>query len=266
MAAPTKAPEPTTPPAKKSSFPASGKVVTIIVPYNAGGATDVSTRLIASLMEKDLGVPVQVVNKPGGGSQIGVTELATSAPDGYTIGITAFPAVITTYLDPSRQAVFSRDSFVPIGAFMDNPVVTSVIADSPYKTIQEVIDAAKADPGSIKAGTTGIMGPSHLGLLQLQQEAGIELATVHFTGGAPQMQALLGGHIDIGNNIVPEVVGPQKSGQIRPLAIMDKEKSDYLPDVETYTSKGYSVISTSPSEYQPPRARQTRRYRSSRRP
>ncbi len=247
-AQPTAAPaaQPTAAPAKTVDFPAKGKSITVIVPYDAGGATDVATRLIASLMEKDLGVPVQVVNKPGAGSQVGVTELSLAKPDGYTIGITAFPAVITTYLDPARKAAFSRKSFEPIGSFMVNPVVSSVAANSPYKTLKEVIDAAKANPGKVKAGTTGILGPSHLGLLMLQKAAGIQLATVHFTGGAPEMTALLGGHIDLADNIVPEVISPNKSGQIRPLGVMDKAESSYLPGVKTFEAQGYPVVSTSP--------------------
>lgn len=248
-AAPTKAGAPATavpssPPAK-AAYP-KGQPITVIVPYSAGGATDIATRLLATLMEKDLGSPVQVVNKPGAGSQVGVTELSTAKPDGLVIGITAFPAVITTYLDPQRKAVFSRKSFEPIGAFMDNPVVSSVAAGSPYKSMKEVVDAAKSSPGKIRAGTTGILGPSHLGLLQLQKETGIQLAPVHFDGGAPQMTALLGGHIDLASNIVPEVVSAVKSGQIRPLAIMDKAESKYLSGVPTFTAQGLSVVSTSP--------------------
>jgi tripartite-type tricarboxylate transporter receptor subunit TctC len=248
VAQPTTAPaaQPSAAPAKAIDFPAKGKSITVIVPYDAGGATDIATRLIASLMEKDLGVPVQVVDKPGAGSQVGVTELSLAKPDGYTIGVTAFPAVITTYLDPTRKASFSRKSFEPVGNFMVNPVVSSVAVDSPYKTLKEVIDAAKANPGKIRAGTTGILGPSHLGLLMLQKATGIELATVHFTGGAPEMTAVLGGHIDMADNIVPEVLSPNKSGQIRPLGVMDTAASTYLSGIKTFTEQGYPVVSTSP--------------------
>ena len=227
-------------------FPAKGKPITIIVPFAAGGGTDVAARLLASLMEKDLGVPVQIVNRPGAGSQVGVSALATSKPDGYTIGITPFPHTMTTYLDPERKAVFSRSSFEPVGAFFTNPVISSVGAGSPYKTLKEVIDAAKANPGKIKAGATGILGPSHLGLLQLQQVAGLQLAAVQFDGGAPQMTALLGGHIDLATNITPEVMGPSKAGQIRLLGVMDKTESPFLAGVKTFESQGYPVVSTSP--------------------
>lgn len=238
--------QPTVVPEKTVDFPTKGKVITFIVPYDAGGATDLAARMIATLMEKDLGVSVQIVNKPGAGSQVGVTELSLAKPDGYTIGVTSFPAVITTYLDPSRQAAFSRKSFELIGSFMVNPVVSSVAADSPYKTLRELVDAAKANPGKIRAGTTGILGPSHLGLLMLQKATGIQLATVHFTGGAPEMTALLGGHIDVADNIVPEVLSPNKAGQIRPLGVMDKTESSYLPGVKTFEAQSYPVVSTSP--------------------
>jgi len=227
-------------------FPAKGKSITIIVPFAAGGGTDIAARLLASLMEKDLGVPVQIVNKPGAASQVGVTALATSKPDGYTIGTTPFPHIMTTYLDPARKAVFSRSSFEPVGAFFVNPVVSSVTAGSPYKSLKEIVDAAKANPQKIKAGTTGILGPSHLGLLQLQKVTGVQLAPVHFDGGAPQMTALLGGHIDLATNIVPEVMSPSKAGQIRLLGVMDKTESRFLPGVKTFESQGYSVVSTSP--------------------
>ncbi len=234
------------PVAAAADFPAKGKSITIIVPFAAGGGTDVASRLLAALMEKDLGVSVQILNKPGAGSQVGVTALATSKPDGYTVGITPFPHTMTTYLDPARKAVFSRSSFEPVGAFFTNPVISSVGPSSSYTTLKDVIAAAKANPGKIKAGATGILGPSHLGLLQLQQVAGVQFAAVQFDGGAPQMTALLGGHIDLATNITPEVLGPSKAGQIRLLGVMDKTESPFLAGVKTFEAQGYPVVSTSP--------------------
>lgn len=249
--APTKAAEPTklaatAAPAKKVDYPAKGKPVTVIVPYAAGGATDVAARLLFSIVEKDLGTPMQIVNKPGAGSQIGVTYLVTSKPDGYTIGHVAFPAVITTYLDPERKAVFSRKDFEPIGKYFSNPVVASVRADSPYKTLKDLIDGAKANPGKIKAGTTGLLGPSHLAILELQRLTGAQFAIVHFDGGNPQMTALLGGHIDLGGNTTPEVLSPFKAGQIRPLGVMAKNESKFLPGTKTFEAQGYTLQASSP--------------------
>lgn len=237
---------PTAVPAQKVDYPTKGKSINMIVPYAAGGATDVAARLLAGIIEKDLGAPMPVVNKPGAGSQVGVTELSVAKPDGYTIGNVAFPAAITSYLDPERKATFNRKSFEPIGKYFSNPVVVSVLADSPYKSFQDLIDAAKAKPGQIKAGTTGLLGPSHLALLQLQQMAGIQLAIVHFDGGNPQMTALLGGHINVGLNTTPEVMSPFKSNKIRPLAVMAKNESKFLPGVKTLESLGYKLTAESP--------------------
>ncbi len=230
----------------KTDFPIKGRTISLIVPFAAGGGTDVAARLLGNLMEKDLGVQVMIVNKPGAGSQVGVTALATAKPDGYTIGVTPFPHIMTCYLDPQRQAVFSRASFEPVGAFMVNPVISSVAAGSPHKSLKDVLEAAKANPGTIKAGTTGILGPSHLGLLQLQKVTGVKFAVVHFDGGAPQMTALLGGHIDLASNITPEVMGPSRAGQIRVLGVMDKRESPFLRGVPTLESQGYPVVATSP--------------------
>ena len=233
-------------PARAAELPAKGRSVSVIVPFAAGGGTDVAARLLASLMEKDLGVQVQIVNKPGAGSQVGVTALATAKPDGYTIGVTPFPHTISTYLDPERKAVFSRRSFEPIGFYMVNPVIASVAADSPYKTLKELVGAAKANPGKIKIGHTGGLSSFELGMLMFQRVAGIQLAAVQFDGGAPILTATLGGHIDIALNITPEVVGFIKGGQVRGLGVMDKVESKFLPGIKTFESQGYPVMATSP--------------------
>jgi tripartite-type tricarboxylate transporter receptor subunit TctC len=248
-AAPTAAPapQPTAAPAVKAvDYPAKGRSISLIVPFAAGGGTDIASRLMASLMEKDLGSPVQVVNKGGAGGQLGFTEIAASKADGYTIGIIAIPHVITSYLDPERKATFTRQSFEPIGQFMVNPVVLTVGADSPFKTAKDLVDAAKASPATVKIGHTGGRSSTELGMLQLQKAAGVQLAPVQFDGGAPQLTALLGGHIDVATNITPEVVGPIAAGQVRVLGVMDKVESKFLPGVKTLDAQGYAVEATSP--------------------
>lgn len=233
-------------PAASADFPAKGRPITIIVPFAAGGGTDTATRLLANLMEKDLGVGVQVVNKPGGGAQIGITALATSKPDGHTIGVSPFPHVMSLYLDPDRKAAFSRQSFEPIGDYMVNPIVASVAANSPYKGVKELIDAAKANPGKIKIGHTGGLSSTELGMLSLLKVTGAQIAPVQFDGGGPQLTAVMGGHIDVALGITPEVVGPVKAGKIRVLGVMDKTESKFLPGVKTFEAQGYPVFSTSP--------------------
>lgn len=241
-AAPATAPaQQAAPPSKEAGFPAKGRSISLIVPFPAGGGTDIAARALAPLLEKDLGVPVQVVNKPGAGAQTGLTELSQSKPDGYTIGYTNLPTVINIYLDLDRKAIFSRKDFQPVANQVRNSIVATVQANGPYKTMKDLIDAAKASPGKIKAGTPGLMSPAHLGILRLQQATGAEFAIVHFQGGAPAATALLGGHIDVGFIVVPEMLPHVKSGAARGLGIMDNEPSELLPDVKTLQAQGYNV-------------------------
>lgn len=244
-AAPTAAPvaQPTAAPAPKVSFPEKGRAVTIVVPWAAGGGADITGRVVATLLEKELGIPVQVVNKAGAASQIGATEIANAKPDGYTLGLTVLPGTITVYLEPERKAVFNRKSFVPVAQHTVDPIVIGVPTSSPFKTLKDLVDYAKANPMKLKAGTGGILSVPHLAELQLQKEAGIKFTIVHFTGGADQLTNMMGGHTDMIFDF-PIVIMPQaKAGKIRPLAVMDKKESKFLPGVKTLESMGYKGYS-----------------------
>ncbi len=245
-AAPTKAPaaQPTVASAAKVAFPEKGRAITIIVPYAAGGATDLSSRVLASLMERDLGTPVQVVNKPGAASQVGMAEAAAAKPDGYTIVAIVIPGGIIQYLDPERKATYDRKSFVVLGNQWAAPNSISVASNSPYKTVKDLIDASKANPEKIKAGTSGATSNGGLGLLLFNRITGAKLAAVHFDGGSQSITALLGGHIDAVFTAVSDLVGHVKAGNARVLGILDKEASGLMPEVSTLESQGYPVYMT----------------------
>jgi tripartite-type tricarboxylate transporter receptor subunit TctC len=228
--------------APKVDFPQKGKTIQWIVSMAAGGGTDLTARVLAQVLEKELGTSVQVVNKPGAGGQTGWTELAKAKPDGYTLGSTNFPGVITTALDPARQAAYNRSAFQLIGTQYDVPKAIVVRADSPYKTIKDLVDAAKAKPGELKAAAGGVLGDTHLSLLLLEQVAGIDLALVHFDGGAPGLAALLGGHVDASSNVPAEITPHLKSGALRALGVFTKEESKFLPGVKTLESQGYPAF------------------------
>lgn len=243
-AAPTKAPEPTKPaavPAKKVDFPEKGKSITFIMPYAAGGTGDLSARVLAPLMAQELATSIQVVNRPGAGGQTGTTELAKSKPDGYTLGYVVLPAIIGSYLDPERKAAFGRRDFDPIGNQYLVPVVLFVQTSSPYKTLKDLVDAAKAKPGEIKAGTGGIGNASDLGLQLFEKAANVKFATVRFDGGGPNNLALLGGHVDVASGTMVDPMPYHKSGQVRVLGIADREMSKFLPGVPTMESQGYKA-------------------------
>lgn len=235
--------------AKKVDFPTKGKAITLSVGYPAGGANDVGARMLAPLLEKELGTPVQVVNKPGAGSQVEMTELAAAKPDGYLIGQSVLAPVISAYLDPERKATFTRKSFQMLGNHYAFPIAISVSKDSSYKSLKDVVEDAKANPGKMKVGTTGILSNNHLVGLQLMKLTGSKFSFVHFDGGAPELTALLGGHIDVSINPLTEVVGQFKNGQIRVLGITDRDEVAVLPGVKTLESQGYKVLLSAATGY-----------------
>ncbi len=219
-----------------------GRAISYIVPFDAGGAADLVARAIAPGIEKELGTPVQIVNKPGAGSQVGVTELARSKPDGYTVGVANIPTTITTYLDSERKAIYKRDSFITVAGYAVDPDVLVVKADSPFKSAKDLIEAARTNPEKIKiASASGKLSPPHMGILLMEKAAGVKFATVLFDGGGASTTALVGGHTDAavgsGGNYLSQV----KGGQLRALAVMDKEQSPYFPDAKTMESQGYNV-------------------------
>jgi len=240
--APTKAAEAAT---SKVSFPEKGKSITFIVPYPAGGATDIGARLLCASMEKELGVPIQVINKGGAGSQTGLTELAGSKPDGYTIGFANIPTAILIYLDPERKASFNAKSFVPIGVHVVDPSAIGVAANGPYKTLKDLVDAGKAKPDTIKFGSDGPMTDDHLGIYLLEKASGAKFVNVGFDGGAQVLTAVLGGHIDASFGHVGDFVSQVKSGNVRVLSVLDTERSKFFPDVPTMKEAGYDAINSS---------------------
>jgi len=150
--------EPTKPaaaPTKTVDFPAKGRPITILNPWAAGGGNDLTCRLVGAFMEKDLGVPVQVLNKPGASSQVGTTEFVQAKPDGYTILLASMPTASLTYLDAERKAVYTRKDFQPIANLVLETGSIAVKTGSKYDTLKDLFDAAKANPGKIKIGHTG---------------------------------------------------------------------------------------------------------------
>ena len=227
--------------ARQVDFPAKGKVITAISPVPAGGGSDVSLRVLAEGLNKELGVSVEVVNKPGAGMQAGITELANARPDGYTIGNMTMPNVQLIYLDPERQAAFSRKSLQPIANYVSDVGLVAVRANSPFKNMQDLVNAAKAGPGKIKLSTTGILSPHHVAILQIQKMAGVKFAVAHFTGGAPGITALLGGHTDGFVGFGADIMAQIKSGDVRVLGISDTRESKFYPGVKTMESQGYKL-------------------------
>jgi len=227
------------------NYPA--RPVQLMVAYPAGGSTDVAARIVAAIAEKHLGQQILILNKGGAGGQVGWTEMTRQKPDGYYIGFINLPALNTVILDPERKASFGADAFIPVINQVLDPGVIWVKADSPYKSLKDLLEAARRTPRKLSAATTGILSDDHLAILMVEEAyPGAAFRLVHLEGGAAQMTAILGGHIDVAFDNVGSVVRRVKSGEVRALAVMDTQRSKFLPDVPTTPELGYpGVISSS---------------------
>ncbi|MCG2625573.1 tripartite tricarboxylate transporter substrate binding protein [Bradyrhizobium sp. WYCCWR 13023] len=219
-------------PARAQAYPA--RPVTLIVPWGAGGGTDATARIIATLLQKELGQPFNVVNLTGGSGVVGHAEIATARPDGYTIGmITVEIAMLhwqaVTHLTPRN--------FMPLALMNEDPPGIQVAAASPYRTVKELTEAIKlAPPGRFKASGTGQGGIWHLALVGWMQAMGLPANQVNWSpsnGAAPAMQELVAGSLDLTTCSVPEAHATIEAGQARSLAIMAHARNPSFPDVPT---------------------------------
>ena len=236
-------------PAWAADYPQKGKTIQMIVGNAAGGPTDLGARIMAAGLEKELGVPVVVVNKTGANGQIQLTQVASSKPDGYTFGTVNFPVTITGYLDPTRKATYNRKSFEPLAMHVNDPNIFAVLTKSPYKTVKDLVEAAKAKPKTITI-SSGMRNDEQIGIVQLEKMTGAQFAQVSFTQGtAPSLVALLGGKIDVHCGHPADVLGHVKSGDVRVLGVMDDEESPFMPGVKTFEAQGYKIYSASSRGY-----------------
>ena len=229
--------------ATAADWPSKSRVINFIVAYPPGGGTDTTARVMVPLLEKELGIPVQIVNKGGAGGQIGFAEIARAKPDGYTIGYLILPTVPTIYFDPDRQATFSRKSFDLIAMQDSDPGVLVVQGKGPYQTLQQFLDDAKARPGKVRVATSGIMSDDHIAAMITEKAAGVQFATVHFDGGGPSRTAILGGHVEGLYSNASEIRSQVAAGELRILAVLDDKRSRFYPDVKTAAEQGYKVVS-----------------------
>ncbi len=228
-----------------ADFPAKGRTITLLVGFAPGSNTDVSARLLAAPLESELGVPVQVVNKAGAGTQVAMTNLAQAKPDGYTIGYNPLVSLATAYLDPQRKAVFAAKDFEAIAMHIVDPNGFAVAAKSPFKDMKDLMDFAKANPFKVKMADFGIGGGGHLASLELQRLTNAKFSLVHFDGGAPAITAMLGGHVDVYSGSVGAMVPQLRSGDLRVLGVVDNVESKFVPGVKTLEAQGIPLFVTS---------------------
>src|SRR6266403_3672101 len=210
------------------SFPS--RPVHILVPYPAGGGVDVLTRTLSEVVSKQWGQSVLVENRPGAGGVIASQAVVTSAPDGYTLIMVASGHATNPLLYPKIPYDTFRD-FTPISLLASSPNILLVRADSPFKTMADLIEAAKAKPGSLSFAHAGTGTSTHLAGELLKSLAKIDLNAIPYKGGAPSINDLLGGQIPMSFNNGPESVGQLEAGTLRALAVTTASRASFLPNV-----------------------------------
>jgi tripartite-type tricarboxylate transporter receptor subunit TctC len=218
-------------PAAAQNYPS--RPITLIVPWGAGGGTDATARIIGSLLEKELGQPVTVVNRTGGSGVVGHAAIASAPPDGYTIGMAT---VEISMMHWQGLTELNGASYTPIGLVNSDPAGIEVRADAPYKTVQDLLAAIKANPGKFKASGTGQGGIWHLaiaGLLRDQKIDPFALPWVPSNGAAPGLQDMVAGGVEVAPVSLPEARSLIDAGKVRSLAVMADKPAALYPNVPT---------------------------------
>jgi tripartite-type tricarboxylate transporter receptor subunit TctC len=224
----------------QSSFPS--RPVHIFVPYAAGGGVDILTRTLADVVSRHWGQTVVVENRPGAGGVVASQALVTSPPDGYTLIVVASGHATNPFLYPKIPYDTFND-FAPISLLASSPNILLVRADSPFKTLADVIAQARSRPGSLSFAHAGTGTSTHLAGELLKNLARIDINAIPYKGGAPAINDLLGGQIPMSFNNGPESVGQIEAGTVRALAVTTASRASFLPNVPSVaeTVPGYDT-------------------------
>lgn len=211
--------------------------VTIIVPWSAGGATDLLFRAIASVFPKYAnGQPLVINNIPGAGAVTGTMEFLKAPADGYTLLSLATPIITKIHWS---EVKFTVDDFVPVINIVNDPSYILVNANSPYKTLEDLLNAVRKNPETITMGNGGAGGGNHLVALAFEDFVGVRFIHVPYNGGAPAIADLVAGHIDAVMAAAPEGVPQVQAGQLRCLAVLGTQRLNVFPNVPTARELGY---------------------------
>ncbi len=224
--------------ASEATYPK--RPVTMIIPFPPGGGMDTLGRPLVEAAKPFFPQPITIVNRGGASGTVGTAEAIAAANDGYTIGFTTTTA---TALQPHRTQLpyKSPDEYRVVMNVIDLPMTFCVSANSPWKTMKDLVDYAKANPGKVRAATSGIGGIPHASMELLQEAAGIDLTIVPFDGDGPAATQLLGGHVEVHLSAPTSHIAHIKAGTLRPLAVMNNTRLPGLPDVPTFMELGYDV-------------------------
>jgi tripartite-type tricarboxylate transporter receptor subunit TctC len=225
------------PAARAAEFPT--RPIKLVVPYAAGGPTDVLGRLVGEFLGRDLKQPVIIENKAGAQGAIGAEAVARSEPDGYTLFVTAASIIV---LNPMLYKKLSYDpvrDFRMLALVTDLPVVMEVHPSVPARTVAEFVAYAKKNPGKINFGSAGTGGTIHLAGEMFKQMAGVDMVHVPYKGAGPALTDLISGNIQVMFDTLSTALPPVRSGLVRALGVSSESRSPDLPDVPTIAESGY---------------------------
>lgn len=215
--------------------------ISTIISFGAGGNTDVGARILFPAVERELGVPLNIINRPGGGGWVGWTQLLNAPNDGYTLGYINTPNLITGYMDPQYSRNIDLDDFELIANHVTDYGVISINKDETrFSNIEELVSYAQSN--MLTASTTGANGDDHIAMLKMNHHYNTQFVPVHTTGTAEQRAAILGGHVDVNFSNVGDTNIAHRNGDLKIIAVMAPERSEFIPDVPTLEELGYSGV------------------------
>jgi tripartite-type tricarboxylate transporter receptor subunit TctC len=219
------------------------KAINMIVPFPPGGVADLTGRPTAMAMEKILKQPVLVVNRPGAGGAVGNAQVGKGPTDGYTIlmALSSISVIPEAERSCKRAAPYDLNQFTPIALISADPTVLAVRSESPYRSVRDVVDAAKKAPEKLSFSSSGIYGALHMPIAMFEAAAGIRLWHIPYSGGGPAVTALIGSQVDMTAGGPSALIGQIRGGRLRPLASWGSSRLASLPDVPTFKELGMEV-------------------------
>jgi tripartite-type tricarboxylate transporter receptor subunit TctC len=219
------------------------KPIALVVPFPPGGVAEIVGRPLAAVMEKSLRQPIILINRPGAGGAVGMASVAKSAGDGYTLlmGLSSISIFPVSDRINGKEPAYELKDFAPIALVTADPTVLVVRTDSPYRTVKDFVDAAKAKPGKINYSSSGVYGTLHVSMEIFANAAGIQLFHIPYQGGGPAVTALLGGQVEALASGPAAAIGQIRGGKMRALASWSTGRLALLPEIPTFKELGYDA-------------------------
>ncbi|NDY89918.1 Bug family tripartite tricarboxylate transporter substrate binding protein [Ideonella livida] len=218
------------------------KVITWICPYGAGGGADIRSRQMAKLIGSQLGQTIIVENRAGGGGNVGTDAIAKAKPDGYTIGMGNFAPLAVNHALFKKLSYDPFNDLIPVMLIERGPLILTVRPDSPFKTVKDIVTAAKTKNAKLSYASGGIGGSHHLSGALFEHSAGIDMTHVPYRSGGAATTDLMGGQVDMMFEQMYAAMPSLKAGKLRGLAITSKERSPLMPDIPTMAEMGYPEV------------------------